>query len=429
MRFTRALPRLVATLLAVTLLAAACGGDGADTATDVSNTADAATSPDAEEPLDDTAASTDDEATAEHDHDEADDHDHDHDDADHDHDEADTAATVDTSALDFDTDLEIANAQYLVDYELADEDFGTMVTVTVDDETRTMMSNSLPNHETGEFPNSGNPNEISEQELVFEFPSTGTYTGTASFAQTPGVALNGVTFEPGTAETATCDSGETYRIEALQDLYDLGLDFNNAHVQPGGQYHYHGVSELLVDAFDSDEDLALVGFAADGFLIVYSKSGAYDSSYVLSTDARSGTDCLISGPAGTVVDLDGTTPDGTYTSDFDYVEGAGDLDECNGTEIDGEYVYFLTDEYPYIPRCLMGEAAAGPADGGVGGAAPGQGGTAPDLTEAAEALGVTTDELFALLPGPGGDLSDAAAALGVTVDELRDLLPAPGGQP
>ncbi|MEM9463905.1 MAG: YHYH protein [Actinomycetota bacterium] len=421
MHVKRPLPRLAAALVAVTLAAAACGGDDTDTDA-AATTGDPSATTQSDDTASDTTTSDTDVAAADadDDHDHAD-HDHDDGDTDHDHD--------DDTAIALDTDLEIANAAYLADYELADEDFGTMVTVTVADDTRTMMSNSLPNHETGEFPNAGNPNEISEQELVFEFPSTGTFTGAASFAQTPGVALNGVTFEPGTAETATCESGETYRIEAIQDLYDLGLDFNNAHVQPGGQYHYHGVSALLVDAFDSDEDLALVGFAADGFLMVYSKSGAYDSSYVLSEEDRAGTDCLISGPAGTVVDLAGTTPDGTYGSDFDFVDGAGDLDECNGTEIDGEYVYVLTDEYPYIPRCLMGEAAAGPADGGVGGAGPGQGGTAPDLSEAAEALGVTVDELMAILPGPGADLTDAAAELGVTVDELTELLPAPGGQP
>ncbi|MEM9200563.1 MAG: YHYH protein [Actinomycetota bacterium] len=406
MHLLRLIPRLLVACLAVAILAAACSDD--TDATDASSPDDAAASGTADADAttnDDTTTTATDEDTS--------------------------AATTDTSALS--TELEIANVAYLGDYELADEDFGTMVTVSVDGETRTMMSNSLPNHETGTFPNAGNPNEISEQELVFEFPATGTNTGSASFAQTPGVALNGVTFEPGTAETATCSSGETYRIEALQDLYDLGLDFNNAHVQPGGQYHYHGVSELLVDAFDSDEDLALVGFAADGFLMVYSKSGSYESSYVLSTDDRAGTDCLISGPAGQVVDLEGTTPDGTYTSDFDYVEGAGDLDACNGAEIDGEYVYFLTDEYPYIPRCLMGEAAAGPADGGVGGAGPGQGdgqdgGGLPDFSEAAEALGVTEERLLELLPGPGSDLQEAADALGVTVEELQAVLPPPPGQ-
>ena len=161
-----------------------------------------------------------------------------------------------------------------------------------------------------------------------------------------------------TAETATCASGETYRIEALQDLLDLGLDFNNAHVQPGGTYHYHGLSDLLTAAFDNGDDLVLVGFAADGHLMYVSLTDAYATSYELSNEARSGTACLHSRRAGITLDLDGTVPDGTYGSDWIYSEGTGDLDECNGTVIDGQYVYVITDAFPYIPRCMMGEVTA-----------------------------------------------------------------------
>ena len=113
------------------------------------------------------------------------------------------------------------------------------------------------------------------------------------------------------------------------------LDFNNAHVQPTGKYHYHGVSQMLVDAYAADEDLVDVGFAANGFLMYYSKSGDYRPSYVLSATARSGSNCTPSGPDNTCFDLAGTSPYGTYTSDWQYSEGIGDLDECNGTTIDG----------------------------------------------------------------------------------------------
>jgi hypothetical protein len=161
-----------------------------------------------------------------------------------------------------------------------------------------------------------------------------------------------VPFEPGTAETVSCGSGESYRIEALQDLYDLGLDMNNAHVQPGGKYHYHGASQLLVDAFATDGDLAHIGFAADGFLIYYSKSGAYRPGYRVATEPRTGTGCTY---RGQTVDIDGTVPDGTYVSDWVHAEEVGDLDECNGITVDGQYLYLLTADYPYVPRCLMGE--------------------------------------------------------------------------
>ena len=30
------------------------------------------------------------------------------------------------------------------------------------------------------------------------------------------------------------------------------------------------------------------------------------------------------------------------------------LDQCNGGNLNGRYTYFVTDEYPFIPRCLFG---------------------------------------------------------------------------
>jgi major membrane immunogen (membrane-anchored lipoprotein) len=264
---------------------------------------------------------------------------------------------------------------YLGAYALMDEEFGTMTTVTVDGDTRTIVSNALPDHETGEFPNDGNPNTISAQDASYEYPAEPTFVGAATTAMTPGVAVNGVKFEPATAETVTCESGETLRVEALQDIYNLGLDFNNAHVQPTGEYHYHGISELLADAYSTDDDMVHVGFAADGYLMYYSKSSAYSSGYALSSDTRSGTDCVGSSALQSVaVEIDGTTPDGTYASDWEWSDANGKLDECNGVEIDGEYAYVITDEYPYVSRCLNGEfTATGP---GAGGPPPGADGLA-----------------------------------------------------
>ncbi len=299
--------------------------------------------------------------------DDHDDADHSHDDADHSHDDA--AASDDS----------VGAVGYLDEYTLVDDNFGTITTVTIDGDTRLIEANALPNHDTGEFPNPGNPNAISEQDASYSYPLEATWSGEPTAVRTIGVAVNGVKFEPGTAETVTCESGEVYRVEALQDTYDLGLDFNNAHVQPDGEYHYHGLSELLVDVAGSGDDLVHVGFAADGYLIYASASGAYTSSYQLVDEARTGAGCVASGPAGgDSVDIDGTTPDGTYTSDWEYVEGSGDLDECNGVEIDGEYAYVITDEYPYITRCLMGEVAGdGPGGGAPPDGAPEGGGGAP----------------------------------------------------
>lgn len=55
--------------------------------------------------------------------------------------------------------------------------------------------------------------------------------------------------------------------------------------------------------------------------------------------------------------------------DWVYTDGAGDLDECNGVIINGEYAYFITDSFPFIPRCHMGETVEYELPGG--GARPG----------------------------------------------------------
>jgi hypothetical protein len=77
---------------------------------------------------------------------------------------------------------------------------------------------------------------------------------------------------------------------------------------------------------------------------------------------------------GVAVEIDGTIPDGTYTSDWVFSDDNGELDACNGVEIDGQYAYLLTDEWPFVGRCLNGEfTASGPGAGGPppGGAPPG----------------------------------------------------------
>ena len=114
----------------------------------------------------------------------------------------------------------------------------------------------------------------------------------------------------------------------------------------------------------------------------YSKSGAYASSYALSQAPRTGTACGYSSPHQTIEshDLTGSLPDGSYVSDWEYVEGLGDLDECNGTEVNGEYAYIVGKAYPYVSRCLMGEfvpTGPGRGGGGPGNAGPGPGGPPP----------------------------------------------------
>lgn len=251
---------------------------------------------------------------------------------------------------------ENSSLNYQGAYTLVDAQFGTKTSMEINDSHRIMQTNALPNHSTGKFPNAGNPNKIRAQNLRYEFPLKPQFSGQSKWAREPGVAVNGVKFEPETAERFVCTSGEVYKIEAIQDLLNLGLDHNLAHVQPTGAYHYHGVPHDLIQQLDQGEDLILVGFAKDGFPMYYSKSGKYKPGYVLSEDLRTGDFCEYQTPKVSMKEnFNRTRPDGTFVSDWTFVATAGQLDECNGIELNGEYVYFITDEYPYVGRCLKGE--------------------------------------------------------------------------
>ena len=51
--------------------------------------------------------------------------------------------------------------------------------------------------------------------------------------------------------------------------------------------------------------------------------------------------------------------DGSYNEDYEHHSSAGSLDECNGGELNGKFVYFVTNSYPFVGRCLWGEISSG----------------------------------------------------------------------
>ena len=250
------------------------------------------------------------------------------------------------------------------------------VTITVKGDKRIIESNGIPDHKVSKFPNRGNPNAIAEQKYHLEVPAqpkpaTGGATGRMMSAW--GVALNGVVFDPGTAEVYNDgDRSNPWHYEALRSNTTmgttpriptgLGLDDNHGHVQPNGAYHYHGLPTLLVERLSTGEkQMVHVGWAADGFpaYAVYGYTNPTDpkselkkmkSSYRLKTADRGGDGKET--PTG--------KPDGSYALDFEYVAGSGDLDEFGGrTGVTpefpkGTYYYVLTEEFPFIPRKFKG---------------------------------------------------------------------------
>jgi len=247
------------------------------------------------------------------------------------------------------------SSQYMGEYAISDSTYGTEVEVTITDGIRYITSNAIANHETWDFPNSANPNTISEQERSWELTTTPKYVGWAEWARENGVAYNGVKFELETNERVICESGEVYRIEWFETFFNvMGIDENNAHVQPTWEYHYHWAPIWAIELLEW-EDIVHVGFASDGFPIYYSKLWTYTPSFKLVSDTREWTACTYTARTTTDVIIEGTIPDGTYDRDWEYIDDLWDLDSCNGTYIDGEYVYFMTDDFPYGPRCMNGE--------------------------------------------------------------------------
>ncbi|NDB15440.1 MAG: YHYH protein [Gammaproteobacteria bacterium] len=240
---------------------------------------------------------------------------------------------------------------------------------------RALVANAIPNHAVGTFPNANNPNPIRAQQISATFPlRPAIANANGNNVMVPGHAINGVKFEPGTG--GTCDGANppnctaiggtgAWRMEALApSAFNFGTDSNNAHVQPTGEYHYHGLPTGLINKLGKGTAMTLVGWAADGFPI-YARYG-----YSSANDATSAIKELVSSwrikatpdsgrPATTLY------PMGSFLQDYEYAAGLGDLDQCNGrTGVtpefpNGIYYYVITQTFPFVGRCIRGSTSPG----------------------------------------------------------------------
>jgi len=247
---------------------------------------------------------------------------------------------------------------------------------TCSNTSRLLTGNGIPDHAvlTGSF-----ATPISAQTLSIAMPiapSVTSTTGTFLQKTASGYVMNGVKLDPGTdgscASNATsvspgggCVPGQgrdPWVLEAIGGAFLFGTDESNAHVQPNGQYHYHGVPVGYVTKANKGTAMTLVGFAVDGFPI-YARYG-----YTSATNATSGTKLMTSSwQKKTTSDAGRPSvsvfPMGTFTSDYQYVAGSGDLDECNGRVgvtpefPNGIYHYYITDTFPFIQRCIKGRTS------------------------------------------------------------------------
>ncbi len=153
-------------------------------------------------------------------------------------------------------------------------------------------------HETGQFPNPHNPNDIVIQEFTYYVPQTPIRLDTAGCLPlgTIGITVIGTAiYNP-------------YTGDGLNALLNEVLDQCHGHPSPNGQYHYHGLTACVPQTSTNE----LVGFAMDGYPIYGNKDE--------------------NGQNLTSVDLDA----------------------CHGRTVNGQYRYHVTEDFPYYLGCFRG---------------------------------------------------------------------------
>ena len=260
------------------------------------------------------------------------------------------------------TNLSANCADYAGQYRSTANDAGQgtvfqgQVTITQNTGSCTISSNSIPNHDFNDgqgFPN--NVGEVNESFDIITNPAPAGASTPLSIRQDNAILLNGVKvdvlaaacFGVGDERTGCGNDNQPWRFDPMHGPNGFNVDTNNAHAQPDGAYHYHGPPPI----FNGDASTAsgVIGFAADGFPIFgpyFDDNGTFRpavSSYSLRAGNR---------PTGT--GDPGGSYDGSFRDDYEYIAGQGDLDECNGMTVGGQYGYYVTTGFPYIIGCFTG---------------------------------------------------------------------------
>lgn len=238
-----------------------------------------------------------------------------------------------------------------------------------------IYTNNFPNHSWGSWPSNSPvlaqdfeyhfcayPQKASQPTSLYNAPSVGNNCRPeVQF----GVGMNGIFYSGWGARWFVNPITQMENLSwNVEPLAVFNMDFNNAHSNNPGEYHYHGIPDSYYTdslAIDGSAHSPLVGYAADGFPMYYkyvytdpnmpsAGVSAFSSGYTLKAGNRPGDS--ITAPGGVY--------DGLYVEDYEYVNPNWPLDDCNGRfgvtpEFpNGTYYYVLTDDWPYIPRCFYG---------------------------------------------------------------------------
>lgn len=203
------------------------------------------------------------------------------------------------------------------------------MTISTKGSSRIITTNDLPSHTTGTYPIAStddayqydhNPNSIKVQKTSVTLPLNPTVATSAHcMGGEVGIALTGVPIFNG--------FDATLRDAVAHELQDD----HNGHPQEAGEYHYHNISDAVVQALTSKTTKGppLIGYAYDGFGIF----GPVENGKTLTN---------------------------------------ADLDECHGHtstvmwngKMQKVYHYNVTKEFPYTVGCFKGTPVqTGPSAG------------------------------------------------------------------
>ncbi|WP_428263980.1 YHYH protein [Haliangium sp.] len=260
--------------------------------------------------------------------------------------------------------------------------FEASVVIMASADTCTLISNNIPNHDFDD-PSAQFATDVTEVSQSFTIPRN----PVAAASPTPlsqrtynAVFLNGVPLDllsagcyspdspmadPDGNVLIGCREDAPWLLDPLGVDNKFGADAHNAHTQPDGSYHYHGNPMALFDDTPGPQGSPVIGFAADGFPVYGSYFRDVDGNV---RKAVSGWTLKVGDrPSGT--GDPGGSYDGSYVDDWEYT-GAGDLDECNGMTVNGQYGYYVTDAYPWVMACHHGTPHPSFDKGGPGPVAP-----------------------------------------------------------
>ncbi|REL27813.1 YHYH protein [Thalassotalea euphylliae] len=279
-------------------------------------------------------------------------------------------------------------AEYLGTYQSSVDDikrglaFNGSVSISADSSECLIQVNQIPNHDFNDQ-SARFANDVQAVLSSYRIPIKPEPSATPAnlvIGTTEAIMLNGVTLdilaaacygvgdEPLGREKIGCGANQNdnpWRYDPMSPLNTFGTDIHNAHTQPNGKYHYHA-NPVAMFSQTCTAGIAspVIGFAADGYPIfgscfIDSTTGETRkalSSYQLKDNGgpRQAVDGFQTPQAG-VGDIASNNYDGQFRGDWEYVQGAGDLDQCNGMVVDGQYGYFITDSFPWVINCYTGE--------------------------------------------------------------------------